>query len=153
MPQTKKNLVMQSCCRIDVQPPDWILSSKVSPQLLWKRLNSKPSFSETLITHSKMFMPQTQFPCRIDGRPPDWILSTTTTSKLLWKRTNSNTSFSATPINRSKMCLLFLFTWILKNMAVQYKNLPYTRRWMSYSLFHKRYVICYPVGLTISTVY
>jgi hypothetical protein len=99
----------QTWCRIDGQPPDWILSTKVSSQLLWKRRNTNPSFLATAITWIEMFIAQTeiffwmQSPCRIDGRTLNWILSRKVVLQLSWKRLNSYPSFSTSSITRSEM--------------------------------------------------
>jgi hypothetical protein len=69
MPQTEIIFVRQSCCRIDGQPPDWILGTKVSYQLLWKQMNSKMFIAQTEIFF------RMQSPCRIDVRTLSWILS------------------------------------------------------------------------------
>jgi hypothetical protein len=46
MPGTDFFLLMQSSCGINSQTPDWILRTKVSPQLTRERTNESPSLSQ-----------------------------------------------------------------------------------------------------------
>jgi hypothetical protein len=102
---------MQSPCRIDGRPPDWILSTKFSLNSFENDWIATLLFPNLFLPKARCLCPRqkyifvTQSTCRIDGRPPDWLLSPTTSYKLLWKWTCSNPSFSATPINRSSMFL------------------------------------------------
>jgi hypothetical protein len=70
MPQTNIFFWMQSTCAIDGWPLDWILSTKISLQLPWKK-RIGPFLLINYITWRKMFRPQTkiifwmQSPCRL----------------------------------------------------------------------------------------
>jgi hypothetical protein len=101
LPKTKIFFVIQSLCRIDSWPPNWILSRKVFPHLSQKTGWIRTLFWGNYITPSERFMPQTEFfftmqsLCRIDGRPPNRILSTKVSPQLSQKRLYMNHSFGA----------------------------------------------------------
>jgi hypothetical protein len=97
MPQNNIFFCMQSSCRIDGWPQDWILSITFFPQTAEK----KPFFFRKSINRSEMLMPQNniffwmQSFCRIDGRHQNLIFNRIcfpfTVSTQTWERVDSET--------------------------------------------------------------
>jgi hypothetical protein len=102
MPQKYIIFGLQTHCRKEGRPQDWIWKTKIVTQLLWKWPNGNSWFCALAVYYRGLdLMPQkyiifgVQTHCRKEGRPQDWIWKTKIVTQLLWKCPNGNSRFSA----------------------------------------------------------
>jgi hypothetical protein len=102
MPKSNIIFGLQTHCRKDGRPPDWILSIQDSTTLFQMWPNGNPWFCTLAVYYRESeWMPQRdiifglQTHCRKDGRPPDWIESTKVSTQLSQKRPNGKPWFGS----------------------------------------------------------